>query len=212
MDRAAEIAVQARRFRVLSEHDLAEATPSQRIEYAMNAAWPVVDTILVVSADEADLLCAKAVARLREDSWCEPDGSGTADAVLELLSAMPVDRLLAVYYALPQPDSDSHGGEAREALAHHPNLDQHLVEGPPSDEIDPLIELLREYWQFGEGNMVTHPDRLDFGEDDDEAEREFAAFRHDCLRRMLGLPHNLTPEQEAIADAGAAAVDEVFLD
>lgn len=95
-EQAFNIAALARRFALLAERpELLYPEPGQRAERVLadDTKGPL-DVMLIGGADETDRVCAAAVATFKQDA----PGS---KPVLSLLSVLPADYLLAIYFALP---------------------------------------------------------------------------------------------------------------
>jgi hypothetical protein len=90
------IAGHARRFALLADRPaLLYPEPEQRAERVLaDDTKSPLDVMLIGRADEADRICAAAVAALKQDT------PGTKP-VLSLLSVLPAEYLLGIYFALP---------------------------------------------------------------------------------------------------------------
>src|SRR5437868_4076218 len=116
MNRADRIALLARRFRLLADRpDLLRRDPAEHVATA-TAPEPVrlnlLDAVQVAGVGDLDRLCAAGVRRLGSSRR----GRAT---VLDLLAELEPDRLLAVYYALPE---DQRSGALRDGVwAYHVN-------------------------------------------------------------------------------------------
>jgi hypothetical protein len=145
-----------------------------------------VDVILLAGVDELDRLCAAAVAALsREAPQDKP--------ILDLLGVLPADYLLSIYYALPprlRAQCESDGVWA-----------YHLHREP--DGIGEAINCLESLTIEGAAPEAGQPLHADEAAD-------FRRFSEALLRRALRLPHDLSPEEEALADAGERAVSEAL--
>jgi hypothetical protein len=124
VDRAYEIALLARAYRILARrpelwtHDRAE-----RVRHALNDDGPgrlsALDAVLAFQTGKLDVLCAYAVAKLRRP------GERNA-SVLDLLGMLDPNRIVAIYYALP--DERRHVATRDPVWAYH-------VGNAPHDEI-----------------------------------------------------------------------------
>jgi hypothetical protein len=94
---AVEIAAHTRRFTLLADRpDLLYPEPGQRAERVLaDDTKAPLDKMLVAGASDSDLVCAAAVAMLRQ---VVPK----PEPILSLLSVLPAERLLGIYYALPE--------------------------------------------------------------------------------------------------------------
>jgi hypothetical protein len=185
--RGFNVAAFARRFALLAERPaLLYPEPGQRAERVLadDTKGPL-DVMLIGGADETDRVCAAAVATLKQDA------PGTKP-ILSLLSVLPADYLLAIYHALPV--------ERRGQCESNAVWAYHLRRIP--DGVADAQGRLRE---FAEGGMVDVPEQVLEG---DEA-AAFRRFTDGLLRRSLGLPHDMTEDEEAIAAAGEAALADV---
>jgi len=184
-DRAFLIAVQARRLSLMaSRPDLLYPGAATRAERAIADRLHPLDAILVAGASEGDRLCAVGVAMLRS-------GNGK-DAIRDLLGSLTEDGLLAVYHSLP-PD--------RQEFCRRDGVWTHAIDrGPPGIgwNIDELENVRRE---------TEKVDRLDGLPLEQRA--EFNRYCEGLLRRALGMPHDLSEREEAIAEAGERLVAEL---
>ncbi len=198
MERAADIAIQSRRFRVLSQHpEIRYAKPADRAKYvSSNAAWNYLDVILVGSATESDVICAEAIVQISDSLEAERMGGDDSDDVfarLDLLSLLSPDRLIAIYYALPEGD--------RAVCSSHYVWASHLNEAP--DEVGLYLE---EIASLGIRQR-------DFGiplDIDEDIAEDYAEFTRENLRREMGLPHTMGPKHTAIADLGVAFREALY--
>lgn len=186
-DRAFSVAALARRFALLAERPtLLYPEPGERAERVLadDTKGPL-DVMLIGGAGEVDRVCAAGVAALKQDA-------PGAKPVLSLLSVLPADYLLGIYFALP--------AERRGQCETDPVWAYHLRRVP--DGVGDAQGCLRE---LAEGGVVDMPEQVLEG---DEA-AAFRQFTDGLLRRSLGLPHDLSETEEAIADAGVQALADV---
>lgn len=121
-----------------------------------------LDVMLIAGADEADRICAAAVAALKED---------TLFPVVSLLSVLPAERLLGVYFALPV--------ERRGQCESDPVWAYHLRRVP--DGIGDAEVCLRELAE-------VDPDDLPGCILESEEAAAFRKFSDGVLRQSLGMP------------------------
>ena len=187
-ERAFLIAVQARRLNLLANRpDLLYPDAATRAERAIDERLHPLDAILVAGASEADRLCAVGVQMLRS-------GNGS-EAIRDLLGSLTEDDLLAVYHSLP-PE--------RQEFCRRDGAWAHALGRAPAGigwNIDELESLRRE---------TDKPDRLDRLPPEDRA--EFNRYCEGLLRRALGMPHELSEQEEAAAEAGERLVDGLLVD
>jgi hypothetical protein len=184
---AYRIAMQARRYALLAERpELLYPDPAVRAERVLaDDAKTPLDVLLIGGADEADRVCAAAVAALQQDA-------PQAKPILDLLGVLPAEYLLGVYFALPEERRGQCEADAVWAY--------HLRRIP--DGVRDAQGVLRE---LAEADLADVPELVLEG-------REAAAFRHftdGLLRGHLGLPHDLTEDEEALAEVGAQALADV---
>ncbi|HYH52624.1 MAG TPA: hypothetical protein VD761_00690 [Solirubrobacterales bacterium] len=186
-ERAFNVAALARRFALMAERPaLLYPEPGQRAERVLaDDTKSPLDVMLIGGADEADRICAAAVAALKQDA-------PGAKPVLSLLSVLPADYLLGIYFALP--------AERRGQCETDPVWAYHLRRVP--EGVADAQGCLRE---LAEADPAELPEQILEG---DEA-AAFRQFTDGVLRRSLGLPHDLSETEEAIADAGAQALADV---
>lgn len=157
MDPTAEIAIQARRLRLLAdqpEHQYG----NERVEAALAEPGRVLDGPLIAGADPDERQAANLVRMLREPS--------ARRGLIRVLLEWPVRAGLAVFYALPP--------ERRAALREEPG--PHVVGSSLDESIVEFMELLDV---FGE--------ELDTSELTDAERSELDEFRRESLRARLGL-------------------------
>ncbi|MDX6699589.1 MAG: hypothetical protein QOE65_2986 [Solirubrobacteraceae bacterium] len=119
MHRADRIALFARRFALLARRpDLDSEDVTHRVAVATDPS-PVplnlLDAVQAAGAGDADRLCTNAVRMLRRG------GPGKA-AVLDLLGVLEPDRLVGIYYALPE--------DRRAAVLSDPAWAHHVAHAP----------------------------------------------------------------------------------
>jgi hypothetical protein len=182
------IAGHARRFALLADRPaLLYPEPGQRAERVLSDdTKSALDVMLIAGADEADRICAAAVAALKQDT------PGTKP-VLSLLSVLPAEYLLGVYFALP--------AERRGQCETDPVWAYHLRRVP--EGVADAEGCLRELAEVDPAEQL--PEQVLEG---DEA-AAFRQFTDGVLRRSLGMPHDLSEVEEEIADAGAQALADV---
>ena len=147
-----------------------------------------LDVLLLAGVSETDRVCAAAMATLRRDAPESEAGPG-------LLAVLPADYLLAVYFALPE--------ERRGQCESDPVWAYHLRRVP--DGVEAAQEGLRELAEVG---PVEVPEQiLEPGE-----ALDFRQFTDGLLRRALGMEHELSEEDEAMAIAGEGALADVMGD
>ncbi len=150
------IAAQARKYALLSERpELLYPDPAVREERLMESGKAPLDIALLAGADEADRLCAAAVAMLNRDA-------PQAKPVLDLLGVLPAEYLLGVYFALPkerrgQCESDAvwayHLRRVPEGVSEAANALLDLTLDRPEDLADQILEPheAAEFRRFSEG-------------------------------------------------------------
>lgn len=158
------IAGHARRFALLADRpDLLYPDTEQRADRVLSDDTKTpLDVMLLGGASEADRVCAAAVVALRQDAQSEP--------VLSLLSVLPADYLLGVYFALPV--------ERRGQCETDPVWAYHLRRVP--DGIEEAMDVLDS---LAEADLADVPEAILEG---DEA-AEFRQFTDSLLRESLGM-------------------------
>lgn len=212
LSRAGTIAVQVRRFWLLSYRpDVLYCAPAERAEAVMDPeAEPVshLDALLLGGADETDCVCAHAVVKLRE--YEGEEAARIAATLLDLISPLDGDRLIATYHAVRESDCPAAGFER--LVSDHP-VWSHFLEQAPQGIEDHLTDLaaldeatargIADTDEFHEA-MADHADDPGYGEAVAEANR----FQRELLRRNLGLPHDLGPTGAYLADVGRLALGD----
>jgi hypothetical protein len=166
MKRAANIAALARRYQVLAKRPdvLYPDDAEQRVDRAIAANLPPLDVFLVALADETDRACANGVRLLRET-----DDPKRERAILDELSVLGSDYLLAFYFALPPDRKAVAEGHPvwRYALDHQPKGIEfrlgdlaELAEAGRMDLIDGQPVDPEMFWS-GE---FTHEECIDFAD------------------------------------------------
>lgn len=181
------IAAHARRFSLLADRpNLLYPDREQRTERILSddTKGPL-DVMLVGGADEADRVCAAGVVALRGDA-------PQAKPVLSLLSVLPAERLLGVYFALP---SDRRG-----QCTSDPVWAYHLRRAP--DGVEAAASALRGLAEADVPELLLEA----------EEAADFRHFSNALLRRSLGMSAELSDAEEAFAAAGEAALAEVLAD
>lgn len=93
--RAYAIAARSRRYALLAGRpDLLYPDQAVRADRLVESGKSPFDVALLAGVDEADRLCASAVALLNRDA-------PQAKPILDLLAVLPAEYLLGVYFALP---------------------------------------------------------------------------------------------------------------
>ncbi len=188
--RAFWIAVQARRYALLAERpDLLYPEPGLRAERVVqDEARSPLDVMLLAGVDEAGRLCASAVAALSRDA-------PQAKPILDLLAVLPADYLLGIYFALPE--------ERRGKCEADPVWAYHLRRIP--EGVTEAALTLRS-------TALDNP--ADVGDQvlDPQEAADFRQFSEELMRRELGMPHDLSEAEEALALAGAGALADVLGD
>jgi hypothetical protein len=180
---AYRIAAQARRYALLGERpELLYPDRAVRAERLMESGKAQLDVVLLAEMDEADRLCANAVAVLNRDA-------PQAKPILDLLGVLPADYLLGVYFALPQErrgqcESDPvwayHLRRVPEGVGEAANALLALTLGDPEDVADQILEPYEA--------------------------AEFRRFSEGLLRRAISAPHDLSEDDEALAVMGEQAL------
>jgi hypothetical protein len=177
MERGAEVALMARRSQLLAARpELLYAARPERAERALrpdDGRHPL-DVILLAGSSDLDTICAAAVARLARRY--------SADLVA-VVGALPPDYLLAVHYALPMENRRPCGRD--EVWAYH------VAHGP--QDVDEYLVGLDAFVQ----EPLPEPEGLTAA----DAEG-FRTFSNNMLRRAVGMPHDMTDQDEHIAAAG----------
>lgn len=172
-------AFNARRFRLLARYG----------GYLGPYASPL-DIILVEGASEVERLCGQLTKQLAEP--------GSIQKALGLLNELGDEHRLGIYYALPEnrrlPLEHMTDWARREFAveARLTALDELAEEsgGPIEDEYDP---------------SRSKEDRIAFL----LLAKKSARFRTEMTYRNLGVDHDLSPREEAIADAANTAFDAI---
>jgi hypothetical protein len=162
------IAAHARRFGLLAERPaLLYPEPGQRVERVLaDDTKTPLDVMLVGGAGEADRICAAAVAALKQDA-------PQAKPILSLLSVLPAEYLLGVYYALPE--------ERRGQCETDPVWAYRLRHAP-----DGVEEAMFALDNLAEADLMDLPEQVLEG---DEA-AAFRRFSEGLLREQLGVAGN----------------------
>ena len=186
-ERAFNVAAHARRFALLAERPaLLYPEPGQRAERVLaDDTKTPLDVLLIGGVDETDRVCAAAVAALKQDA-------PRAKPILSLLSVLPADYLLGVYFALPV--------ERRGLCESDPVWAYHLRRAP--DGVAAAQALLRA---LAEAQLADVPEHV---LEADEA-ADFRHFTDGLLRRALGMDADLTEDEEALAAVGSQALADV---
>jgi hypothetical protein len=133
MNAALNLAMRARLLRLLADRpEFCRADRARRIDAMRPELNPTpvspLDVTLAEYADETDLMCGYAVRILRKKR---------SAPIIDLLSTLSSDRVVAMYYALP--------ADRREAVAQSDGAWTYYVHrGPSSDEIDAAAFQLEE--------------------------------------------------------------------
>jgi hypothetical protein len=184
MGRSYRIAFKARLYRLLSERpEYLTASRADVIERMLDAQVAIgeFDRTLILHASEADRLCGHAVYGLSRRA---PLG------VLDVLSILDPDRLVAMYYALPLSRRASVRRDA--AWAYH-------VERAPEDIQTVVTEVAG--WAKDIQRITTGLADL-AAQAPNEARKDTERFDRTMLRHEVGLPVLLTDaEHELIAQA-----------
>jgi hypothetical protein len=135
LNRAQRIACFAHAYRLLARrpelwtHDRRARLAHAAGEHA-TCPYSLLDTVLVTQAGELDILCAYAVTLIRT--------SGRRREMLDLLGILDPDRIVAIYYALPNERRSTVRGDPVWAYqlqrAPHPAIEEALAEW---DRLDP---------------------------------------------------------------------------
>jgi len=172
MYRSAEIAVHARRFRLLADN------PELRDSGDLSGL-STFDALLVGGASDFDWRTGSALAALSF-----PNDEARAAIVRELVGSLPVEEVWGVYYATTSKQVRWLIRTAIDRRELHRD-DSHAA-------------------RLSEERVATVADLepLDLSELSDEDAAGFRAFSENLLRRQLGLPYELTPEEAELADIG----------
>jgi hypothetical protein len=184
MERSYRIAFMARRCRLLNERpEYLTANRAELIERMLAAQVAVgeFDRGLLLHTSELDRLCGHAVRSL---------GRSAPGAVLDVLGALHPDRLVAMYYALPDG--------RRASVRRDPAWAYQIEHAPPGTaEAVAEVERLAEDTQQVTARLARLAGNAPSDERQDAERWERAMLRHD-----VGLPVLLTdPEREIIAQA-----------
>lgn len=165
---ALNVAAQARRFGLLADRPaLLYPDPGQRVERVIGDETKTpLDVLLLGGADEASRVCAAAVAALRQDA-------PQTKPILSLLSVLPAEYLLGVYFALPV--------ERRGQCETDPVWAYHLRRVP-----DGIEEAMFALDNLAEADLADLPEQV---LDGDEA-AAFRRFSEGLLREQLGVAGN----------------------
>jgi hypothetical protein len=132
---AQTIAFLARRYRLLSERpEYLTGTHGQRIELLLKSGLGELDRTLILYTSAIDRLCGHLVTLLRTES-------DTPSALLDAFGVMDPDRIVAVYYALPDG--------RREEVRSDPVWAYHILNAPPGvgQAIEEIAQLAEETQQ-----------------------------------------------------------------
>jgi hypothetical protein len=116
MERATRIALLARLYMLLGKHpEYLTASTGERIDRALEAPVPLngVDKTLLMAATEIDRVCGHTVMVLRGQ---------TSKPLLDALGVMDPDRIVAMYFALPD--------RRREVVRRDPAWAYHIEHAP----------------------------------------------------------------------------------
>ncbi len=131
MNRAYRIALLARAYQLLARRpELWSRDCGERVRHALTDDGPgrlsALDAVLVFQTGKLDVLCAYAAAMLLRP------GARNAE-VLDLLGVLDADRIVAIYYALPE--------ERRGVVTRDPVWAYHVQQAPGDEITAAMVEL-----------------------------------------------------------------------
>lgn len=176
MYRSAEIAVHARRFRLLADN------PELR-ESGDLSGLSAFDAMLVGGASDFDWRTGSALAALSF-----PNDDARAAIVREVAGSLPLEEVWGVYYATTSK-------QVRWLL--RTAIDRRELYRDDSHAARIAEERVA---------AIADLEPLDLEGLSDEDAAGFRAFSKNLLRRELGLPHELTPEEAELAEVGCELV------
>lgn len=177
--RALNIALRTRQFGLLADYpDAAVESRGERIERTMEPYRPAglcdLDEQLIERAGELDRLCGYAVRTLRDKAQT---------SLLDLLASLGADRIVAMYYALPEP-------RRRAVVKRDAAWAFHVMRAP--ERMDTAFERVE---QFADARPFAGP----------RSHARMTAFRREARRYAAGLPHELMPDQVEAVEQGTEA-------
>lgn len=182
--RATRIAMLARLYLLLGKHpEYMTANAGERIDRALDAPVPLngLDRTLLAAATEIDRVCGYTVMLLRGQ---------TSKPLLDALGVMDSDRIVAMYYALPD--------RRREIVRRDPVWAYHIEHQPEglADVMSETKDLLTELDRI-EADMARTDATVPAAVSDQLRRTERV-----MLRRQAGLPVNVSRREiEAIEDS-----------
>jgi hypothetical protein len=181
-----EVAAQARKFRLLAERpELLYPDVEVRVERLLNDDnRPELDIVLLAEADDQDRLCATAVAMMSKDDCTRR----RAEPILTLLGTLPAKDIVAMYHALPR---DRRWVVDRDAVWQY-----HLHHAP---DITDAVATLNDLAADDDVAQILEPQEA----------AEYQDFTRHLLRRAIQAPHELSADEEALAEAGEEALADV---
>ena len=177
MDRGTNIAFKARLYMLLGKYpEYLIADPAERIDRALDApiALGSLDLTLLAGATEIDRVCAHTVMVLRGEA-CKP--------LLDALGVMDPDRIVAMYYALPDYRRESVKNDVAWAF--------HVGNAP--EGVGDVIDQARG-WLEEQDRMAADRARLDATVPPAVSARLKRAERV-MLYRQAGVAIDVTPEE-----------------
>jgi hypothetical protein len=186
MARSARIAMLARLYVLLSEHpEYMTDDVGARIDRSLSAPVPLgfADQTLLMAATEIDRFCGYTVAMLRSQS---------SKLLIDALGVLDPDRILAIYYALPD--------RRRKSVLSDAAWNYHVQNQPP--ELPGVLEAISSLIEE-EARMAADRARLDASVPD-AVVRSYKRVDRTMLRHQAGLSVMVTDdEQRAIDDSEA---------
>lgn len=169
----ASVALNARLYGLLAARpELLRRDTGERIDVAWTDDAPgslvLLDRVLVVRATELDQLCGYAVLRLSK---------AAVGPVLDVLGTLDPHRLLGIYFAVPEP---RRAHLVRDGVwAYYASRIDAAAVASASAALDDL------------------PDGLVPADMPEEARQDYQRFVRESERMRAGLPHDLSPAEQA---------------
>jgi hypothetical protein len=173
----------ARLYLLLGKHpEYLTANTGERIDRAMDASVPVngIDKTLLMAATEIDRLCGHTVMVLRGQA---------SKPLLDALGVLDPDRIVGMYYALPD--------HRREAVKRDAAWAYHIEHAP--EDLDQVLSETQD-WITQLDRFEADMARLDATVPAAVSDRLKRAERV-LLRQQAGLPVDVTTQDQAAVDA-----------
>jgi hypothetical protein len=174
---AAEVALMARRFRLLAcNPKVRELQPGNRAEAVAEGDHSMLDALLLSGASELDCLCAEIVVMVRRRTLDK-------EQVRTLVRTLSTERWEAIQRAVLKLHNRMTGD---------PETDEWIAD---LDAVE--AELATTTWPDPDFDLMCV---------DGEAYAELERFRVGMVRRGLGQPHELSPADERLIDISREAL------